>query len=473
MAETSHLLATFILNATWQITAITALALLCTKLLLRAPSRFSHGVWIAALGACLLIPTATVLLQHRETADGASEVTPTAQLDPGREPNARAIAVSLHSFSRAVSFSRGILYALLWVYGIVLLFHAARLAWFGYRTRTVCQSAYPRPLPPALARIVEHCVRSFSFPCVSVLCTAELSGPATLGVGRPVLLLPETFFLDAVPEDDLFSAISHELAHVVRRDFLFNLIYEIVSLPLCFHPCTALILSRIAQTRELACDEIAAQMLPTTRRYAKSLLHMAQSMFIRARSNYALGLFDTNTLEERIMNILKTNDTRKKTGASRLIAVCLIGAASIGLSAFSLRLNNASHSEDLAPFAGTWEAKYKGTAFFTVHLTLANGTLGGTSVLGERWAILEDGELIPDGSELSTHKILEATATGKKLLLKISGNKVGEDNSSEVVRVELTLTGGDQAEGRVFPIGSDSGTPSPQKVAWLFHRIGQ
>jgi beta-lactamase regulating signal transducer with metallopeptidase domain len=472
VAETSHLLATFIVNAIWQVTAMTALALLCTKPLQRAPSRFSHGVWIAALGACLLTPTATVLLQHRETTDGASGVTPTGQLDLGREPSARAIAVSFHSFSRAVSLSPGILYALLWVYGIVLLFHAARLAWFGYRTRTVCQLAYPRPLPPALARIVEHCARSFSFPSVSVLCTAELSGPATLGIGRPVLLLPETFFLDAVPDDDLFSAISHELAHVVRRDFLFNLIYEIASLPLCFHPCAALILSRIAQTRELACDEIAAQMLPTTRRYATSLLHMAQSMFTRARSNYALGLFDTNTLEERIMNILKTNDTRKNTRAIRLITVCLIGASSIGLSAFSLRLNNASRSEDLALFAGTWEAKYKGATFFTVHLTLANGSLGGTCVLGERWAILDDGEFIPDGSELSTHKILEATASGKKVLIKISENKIGDDNSSEVVPVELTLTGEDHAEARVVA-GSNSDTPPPQKKPWHFRRIGQ
>jgi beta-lactamase regulating signal transducer with metallopeptidase domain len=471
MAETSQLVATFILNAIWQITAITALALLCTKLLYRAPSRFSHSVWIAALGACLLIPTATVVLQHREATGRASEVAPTAQPDPAAEPSARAIPVSFHSLSRSVSFSPRILYALLWVYGIVLLFHVARLAWFGYQTRSVCQLAYPRPLPPALARIVEHCVRSFSLPCVSVLC-AELSGPATLGFGRPLLLLPETFFLDAFSEDDLSSAISHELAHVLRHDFLFNLLYEIASLPVCFHPCAALILSRIAQTRELACDEIAAQMLPTTRRYATSLLHIAQSMFTGARSDYALGLFDTNTLEERIMNILKNNNTRKKTRAVRLIAVCLIGAASIGLSAFSLRLNNATGSEDLAPFAGTWEAKYKGTTFFTVHLTLVNGSLGGTCVLGERWAILNDGELIPDGSELSTHKLLEVRASGKKLLLKISGNKIGDENSSEVVPVELTLTGGDQAEGRVVA-GSSSDTPPPQKKPWHFQRIGQ
>jgi hypothetical protein len=171
------------------------------------------------------------------------------------------------------------------------------------------------------------------------------------------------------------------------------------------------------------------------------------------------------------MNILKNNDTRKKTRAVRLITVCLIGAASIGLSAFSLRLNNASRSDDPALFAGTWEAKYQGTTFFTVHLTLANGSLGGRCVLGERWEIV-DGELIPDGSELSTHKILEATASGNKLLLKISGNKIGDENSSEVVTVELTLTGGDQAEGKVVA-GSNSDTPSPQKKPWHFQRIGQ
>jgi hypothetical protein len=135
-----------------------------------------------------------------------------------------------------------------------------------------------------------------------------------------------------------------------------------------------------------------------------------------------------------------------------------------------LRLNNAGRSEDLALFAGTWEAKYQGATFFTVHLTLANGSLGGTCVLGERWEIV-DGELIPDGSELSTHKILEATASGKKLLLKISGNKIGDENSSEVVPVELTLTDRDQAEGRVA--GSNSDTPPPQKKPWHFQRIGQ
>jgi hypothetical protein len=141
--------------------------------------------------------------------------------------------------------------------------------------------------------------------------------------------------------------------------------------------------------------------------------------------------------------------------------------------AFSLRLNNASRPEDLTRFAGTWEAKYQGTAFFAVHLRLANGSLGGTCVLGERWAILEDGEFIPDGNELSTHKILEATASGKKLLVKIAGNKIGDDeNSSGFVPLELTLTGRDQAEGRVVA-GPNSDAPPPQTKPWNFQRVTQ
>jgi hypothetical protein len=224
------------------------------------------------------------------------------------------------------------------------------------------------------------------------------------------------------------------------------------------------ILSKIAQTRELACDEIAAQTLPTTRHYATSLLHIAQSMLAGPRSNHSLGLFDTNILEERIMNILKTKDTYQAR-AFRLMAVCLIGVASIGLSAFSLRLDNDSRLKDLAEFAGTWEAKYQGATFFTLHLRITNGSLGGTCVHGERLTLV-DGELIPDGSELSTHKILEASVSGKRLLLKI-----GDENSSDTFPFELTLTGTDQAEGKIV-VASDSGTPPPKKP-WHFQRIGQ
>ena len=152
------------------------------------------------------------------------------------------------------------------------------------------------------------------------------------------------------------------------------------------------------------------------------------------------------------MNILKNNDTHKTTRAVRLIAVCLIGAASIGLSAFSLRLTSTNKSAELEQFAGTWEARYQGTTFFTLHIKLTNGSLSGTCVHNDRLGWV-DGELIPTGSAFSTEKILEASSSGKKLLIKI-----GNENSTDGVPVEFTPTAPGQAEARITA-PSDSGTP--------------
>jgi len=466
MGEISHFLVTFVLNALWQVTAIAALALVCTRLLHRMPSRFAHAVWIVALIACLLVPTATVLLQGKEGAGATAAFPEDSQANRLAEPATRVIPVSFHSLSHAVAFSPSILRSLLWMYSALLLFRVFRLAWLVYRTWRVRQLAYARPLPTSLARIVERCVKLFSVPRISVLCCAEVLGSATLGFRHPVLLLPESFFTNEIAADDLFSALSHELAHVRRRDFVFNLLYEIAYVPLGFHPCAALIMSRIAQTRELACDEIAAGMSPSAGRYARSLLHIAQSMFSDSgsKSNYALGLFDTNTLEERIMNILKTCKVGgRRTTALRLIAVCLVGGVSLGLSAFSLRVSSSNNSAELEQFAGTWEAKYQGTTFFTLRLKLTNGSLGGTCVHNARMALV-NGELIPDGNEFSTDKILETSASGKKLLIKI-----GDGNSADVIPLEFTLTATGQGEAKV--IGeSDSGAP-PQKKPWHFQLV--
>jgi bla regulator protein blaR1 len=466
MEEISQVLVTFVLNALWQVTAITALALFCTRLLNRMPSRFAHAVWVVALIACLLVPAATVLLQGKEGASATAAFPEDGQANRLAEPATRVIPVSFHSLSHSIAFSPSIFRTLLWMYDALLLFRILRLAWLGYRTWRVCQLAYARALPPSLVRIVECCVRSFSLPRISVLCCAETSGPATLGLRHPVLLLPESFFTDEMPADDLVSALSHELAHVQRRDFLFNLLYEVGYVPLSFHPCAALIMSRIAQSRELACDEIAAPLSPSAGQYARSLLHIAQSMFSGAgsNSNYALGLFDTNTLEDRIMNILKTRKLGgKRTQALRFIAVCLVGGVSLGLSAFSLRVSSDNNSADLQQFAGTWEAKYQGTTFFTLHLKLTNASLGGTCVHNDRLAWV-DGELIPTGSEFSTEKILEASSSGKKLLMKI-----GNENSTDGFPLEFTLTAPGQAEAKIIA-PSDSGTP-PQKKPWHLQRV--
>ena len=55
--------------------------------------------------------------------------------------------------------------------------------------------------------------------------------PITVGVFRRVIILPQRF-VHETNLNVLGSAIGHELVHVVRRDYLTNLICEFIYVPL-------------------------------------------------------------------------------------------------------------------------------------------------------------------------------------------------------------------------------------------------
>mgnify|MGYP003693759103 CR=1 FL=1 len=84
--------------------------------------------------------------------------------------------------------------------------------------------------------------------------------PVTVGVFRRIIILPQRFVRE-VNQDVLRSAIGHELVHVARRDYLTNLIFEFIYVPLSFHPAAAFARRRIKHTRELCCDETVAAKL--------------------------------------------------------------------------------------------------------------------------------------------------------------------------------------------------------------------
>jgi hypothetical protein len=336
-----------------------------------------------------------------------------------------------------------------------------------YRTHSIRWHAYEREVPKPLLQVAERCLQAFDLRAVSILCSDEVTIPSTVGFRPPVLLLPENFFANELTEDDLFSVLSHEFAHVRRHDFMLNLLYEIVHVAVCFHPFTAFIQSRIAHTRELACDEMAARMLPSGANYARSLLHLAQSVLSggQSQSTYALGLFDTNTLEERIVNILKTTTASTKWARTvRFLVVFLAGAAALGISAFSLKLA-AENATDLKQFAGTWECKYKGRAFFTLRMAVKDGVLGGTAAHSTRVAVLADGELIPGTDETGQGRIFDTHASGQELLLKIEDGP----NVADPISLSFNLTGKNEAEA--MPLVDQHGDVPPPKRPWHFQRI--
>jgi BlaR1 peptidase M56 len=385
----SQILVTFLVNSAWQIPVITAIAAVGSKLTRRAPAGYRHLVWVAALGLSLGIPLLSAL-GPGQNRQAAKSVHPAASLRESAPAGGQGgfskvgFSFRIRRHIRFVPLAPFLKWVLIGCYLGLIFYRAIKIGGAMRCTLRFRNMAYFRPLPGYLAAAAKSCTDKFLVRDVEIACVPMAVGPVTVSFGHPLLILPERFFI-AVSEADFSSALCHELAHIKRGDFLLNLLYELVYLPIWFHPAASVVKARIDVTRELACDEAAVRMLATggRRSYARSLLSIAQSLepdSSFAKPNYALGLFDTNSLEERIMNLIGKTNHLARTWAIVLagVALSLLTTTALGVSAFSLQATQAaSIAVDAKQFVGTWTAEHEGTPFIVLDLRSEKGKLAG------------------------------------------------------------------------------------------------
>src|SRR5207302_10251222 len=104
---------------------------------------------------------------------------------------------------------------------------------------------------------------------------------------RPTVLLPQDMAaeLEARSRD---AIIVHELAHVLRGDFGWQLMLRVMQAVLWFHPLIWLAERRIHFIRERACDDFTIHALGNGETYADTLLAIAGRL--AARPLFGLGL---------------------------------------------------------------------------------------------------------------------------------------------------------------------------------------
>ena len=342
-------------------------------------------------------------------------------------------------------------------YAGFFLYRVARIGWSLRCTLKFRESAYPRALPDPLSKIARHYAKAFGVPDVAIVCSLDSVGPVTLSFPRPILILPDRFFVN-ISEPDFSSAVCHELAHIRRHDFMLNLFYEMASVPVSFHPSLLWIKKGIALTRELACDEAAATKLASCRGYARSLLNLAQSISLglsKAQSNAALGLFDSNSLEERIMNLLRKpkRNSRKWATVLAVVAASLLTITSVGISAFSFKVAQPGNtSSEVQQFVGTWTAVHEGTPYLILELRAEKGALiGGIKVCSFNLDMKDgtDAITITDKTFTEVLPIRNLGISGKSL----SFDWKDPDGDENHLKLEITETNA----GRLHSVGLPAG----------------
>jgi TonB family protein len=350
MKAISQLLLSFLANAGWQVALIVAAAAVGAWSIHFLAPRRRHALWVAALFMSFGLPLLTCarLITTEQVSSPASsataikEISTPAIVEAGRsfEPNPVAVPMSAETPNRFLKINAGLAVSLAGFYLLFLLYRSLRLIGAWRRTRVIKRSAHEISLNEEHEKIFVRCQSAIGVRRVEIRSSAAVSVPLTVGIRRPLVILPERLLVSA-EADVLMSAVGHELVHVLRRDYLLNLIYELIYLPLSFHPAAAMMRRKIHQTRELSCDELVTEKLLAAEVYAHSLVQLAGSAVPFGRqATLTVGITDADILEVRVMSLLrkpKLNVRRKKL--SLIAAVSLLAVPLVAASAFGVRLD--------------------------------------------------------------------------------------------------------------------------------------
>ena len=328
----------FVLNSAWQIVAIFAIATLVSWLLRNGPARYRHTTWVVVMLASLVVPLFTIT-SFQTGATTPQLVTHVSQ--PSLSSDFEDMGVNHIAPSRRKTVNLRTLDILLLasIYVLFICGRSVRLVRFWRRQQKLRQSVTDAPEIEAIA---QRCRSLLDTGEVSIGFSKQARVPSTIGALRPLIVLPDTFCAGA-DEAKLLSVIGHEMAHVKRRDFLSNLICEIVALPISFHPLTFLIKRQIDRARELACDELVTTNVLAPNLYARSLLWAANVSREYPGDAFVLSIFDGRILEERIVRVMRSNKRLATRPARVLMSVALsvLCVSALSLSMFSLELQTA------------------------------------------------------------------------------------------------------------------------------------
>lgn len=221
----------------------------------RWPARLRYAYWRALVALCALLPW----LQARRALppDAAGGVTSVIEsIDTSR---VAAAAPSLDWTTAAVA--------------LLAAGAALRLAWLGVgllylrRLRTAGE--------PAAAIEDQEALQHALGTRAEVRYVARLAQPATFGLRRPVVLLPEA--LKRHSEHVQRAVLYHELLHVRRRDWPWMLVEELLRAVLWFHPGAWWLISRVQLAREELVDELVVLATGRRRAYMEALLAFAEA----------------------------------------------------------------------------------------------------------------------------------------------------------------------------------------------------
>ena len=152
---------------------------------------------------------------------------------------------------------------------------------------------------------------------VRLLQSALINVPVAVGWLKPVILVP-VGMLAQLSADQVESILLHELAHISRRDYLFNLVQNLVDTLFFFNPALLWVSSLIRTERENCCDDVAIRETRSRRQLIEALVSFHQ--YQQTTRNYVVGFAGgKNGMVKRVERIVHKRNHSLNAGERLLL----------------------------------------------------------------------------------------------------------------------------------------------------------
>ena len=242
--------------------AVLALVLLAALFLTRSPRARYVCACLAMLATLAAFGITLCVLTYEEGGRHAVAIHPLSGASVLADQFTPALARSFHMGDALASL------APFWIIGVILFYLRSIASWVSaqrLKRRGVCRAPDPWP------RRLETLCRTLrvSRP-VTLLETCLSEIPVVVGHLRPVILAP-VGMLSGMSDAQMEAILLHELAHIVRCDYLVNLLQTLVEGFLFYHPAVWWISGIVRAERENCCDDLVVSAGGDAREYAAAL----------------------------------------------------------------------------------------------------------------------------------------------------------------------------------------------------------
>lgn len=198
---------------------------------------------------------------------------------------------------------------------------------------------------------------------VQLLESALVKSPVLVGYLKPIILFP-IGMINRLETEEAEAVLAHELAHVLRHDYLFNLLQGLIEAIFYFNPAVWWLSAKVREEREMAADELAIQITGDSLGFAKALVLMQEMAAARGGTQPALAFAGNRKSQlfnriQRILHIKSPNHFNMEK---------IIGILAVVLALTGLGYTQAKNSEPIpeaiglvadlaAEFSGVWQGE--------------------------------------------------------------------------------------------------------------------